>query len=57
MKRTLYETNYERLLPLLTALKDTNHKHFSSDGYMDLVVEKIGPDEYSLCHYSSKTAI
>lgn len=53
MKRNIYEMNYERILPFITGIteNDENSKHYKSSGFMDLVVEKIGANEYSLCHY------
>jgi uncharacterized protein YqiB (DUF1249 family) len=49
MNRSIYETNYERLLPFISF--DGNYKRFESDGFMDLVVERISLDEISLAHY------
>jgi len=45
-KRTIYEINYERVLPLLA-----DYRKIQVPGYMPLVVEKIGDNEYSLAHY------
>ena len=46
-RRSIYEINYDKIKRFLVE----DHKHFKADGFMDLVVEKIGEDEYSLCHY------
>jgi uncharacterized protein YqiB (DUF1249 family) len=49
VKRSIYEINYERILPLIST--GCTYKRFESDGFMDLVVEKISENEYSLAHY------
>lgn len=46
MRRTIYEINYERVEPLLAEYNKIEVK-----GYMPLVIEKIGENEYSLAHY------
>lgn len=46
MKRTIYEINYERVLPLLADFRE-----IKVPGYMPLVVQKIGENEYSIAHY------
>lgn len=46
MRRTIYEINYERLEPLLA-----DYRKIEVKGFMPLVIEKIGENEYSLAHY------
>jgi len=61
MRRTVYEVNYEKLLPLIKGMdfEDNCHKRLKSSGFMDLVVERLGTRDinkkeaeiYSLSHY------
>lgn len=43
---TIYERNYKKIKPLLS-----NYRKIKVDGFMPLVVEEIGENEYSLAHY------
>lgn len=53
MNKTIYETNYKRLYPLISDMINSkkDYKKLKVDGFMDLVIEKIGNNEFSLCHY------
>jgi uncharacterized protein YqiB (DUF1249 family) len=53
MNRSIYETNYQRIYPLIDDMINTNktYKKLKVNGFMDLVIEKIGHDEFSLYHY------
>ncbi|OCZ50855.1 DUF1249 domain-containing protein [Dehalobacter sp. TeCB1] len=44
--KTIYELNYERIYPLLA-----DYKKLSIKNFMDLVVQKIGKNEYQIAHY------
>jgi hypothetical protein len=44
--KTIYELNYERIYPLLA-----DYQKLSIKNYMDLVVQKIGKNEYRIAHY------
>jgi hypothetical protein len=46
MRRTVYEVNYEKILPLLS-----DYRKIQNKGFEDLVIEKIGDNEYSIAHY------
>ena len=47
-RRTIYETNYERIKPFITGKQ---HVKLYVDGYMPLVIERLGDNQYSLTHY------
>jgi uncharacterized protein YqiB (DUF1249 family) len=54
MKKTIYETNYERLNKILGGLLETmdfESIKLESKGFMDLHIDKIGENEISLTHY------
>ena len=53
MKKTIYETNYERLNKILGDLLDTmefEHVKLESKGFMDLHVDKISDDKIAIAH-------
>jgi len=49
VKRSIYETNYERILPLIRSNKD--YQKINIEGFMPLSIERIGHNIYSIAHY------
>ncbi|MFI3249738.1 MAG: SNF2-related protein, partial [Eubacteriales bacterium] len=49
MGKEIYDKLEPYLLPLLSG--ETDHITYHNEPYMPLVVEKIGSNEYSICHY------
>lgn len=59
MKPTKHATtNYKRLKPFIDGLNGTDHRRYTADGFMDLVVERLYQDGaatvYSLTHYGEQ---
>ena len=57
MKKTIYETNYERLNNILSGRLDKmdfESLKLESKGFMDLHIDKIGPDRLAISHTYSQ---
>jgi len=52
---TVYDSNYKRLKRVLgkdfESLKSCKAYRYKAEGFMDLVVEKLSDNEFSLAHY------
>lgn len=48
--QNIYERIYSKL-DKIGIFKIENHTHLESPGLMDLVIEKLGDNHYSLTHY------